>query len=225
MHLREFVNFGDENEIRSNLKECESELIGLASNLNTSRLLNERLFLLQKLVCYAGFQMKYLQQAYGFSTEFYAWIARNMFEIYLIVRSVLSSDENAKKFISRHAFDEIDILDGIKKIPESGHSKETTVIDKRIGVINDLVEKHGMTFSKAPRMAELAGETGLTNDYEGFYKFYSKYVHPSSWLILGDREKVHSSEYRNIFLIMAQFYAGLVAQVASDEIANLPREP
>ena len=53
----------------------------------------------------------------------------------------------------------------------------------------------------------LAKLVGCEAEYTAMFKFMSKYVHPSSWLINKPVEETQSDTYRNILVIHAQLYA------------------
>lgn len=60
---------------------------------------------------------------------------------------------------------------------------------------------------RATRTASQAEAVGEKAEYEAFFKLYSKYVHPSSFLLNGNPKSVHSPVFFNILVIQAQRYA------------------
>ena len=56
-------------------------------------------------------------------------------------------------------------------------------------------------------MQYLAQATDREHEYQTFYKFFSKFVHPSSWLVNGQRERTGASGYRNLIVGLAQVLA------------------
>lgn len=59
---------------------------------------------------------------------------------------------------------------------------------------------------RTPNFLELATRTGAEDEYRGFYKLYSKYAHPSAYLLFADRREVWSGYVRDIFLDRAVRY-------------------
>ncbi|KAF2340566.1 DUF5677 domain-containing protein [Flavobacterium tistrianum] len=55
-------------------------------------------------------------------------------------------------------------------------------------------------------MRTLSKNVNLEEEYLGFYKFYSKYVHPTSWSINVDDETKNSNEFKSILLVNNQKY-------------------
>ncbi len=62
----------------------------------------------------------------------------------------------------------------------------------------------------------------MKSEYEGFYKFYSKYVHPSAWTVLSDEDEYDTEAYWEIFLIQAQLHSHHAVSVG--ERFNAARE-
>jgi len=149
-------------------------------------------------------------------TEFYAWITRDLFELSLLIRYVLISPDNLRKFAAELAVDEIEMLQGMREIvqPEQVELKEA--IENRIKQVQEILAKHQMIPSKPIPVARLAKATNMEKEYRAFFKLYSKYVHPSCWLLMGSRERIHSPWIRDTFLIQAQYYTGIISKVVSD---------
>lgn len=47
---------------------------------------------------------------------------------------------------------------------------------------------------------------GLKDEYHAFYKYYSKYVHPSRWIVLADEDEYNTWECWETFIINTQLY-------------------
>jgi hypothetical protein len=90
-------------------------------------------------------------------------------------------------------------------------------ITDRIKELNNTTVKYDRTLHKHKPTAILAKETGMEEEYRAFFKLYSKYVHPSAWVIHGSTERVHRFEIKQTFLVQAQRYAGSIAKIVSDE--------
>ncbi len=57
----------------------------------------------------------------------------------------------------------------------------------------------------------MAEKAGMLQEYDGFYKFHSKYVHPTSWLVNGTREQVEDGAYREVLTLQAFNYGNELA--------------
>ncbi|MGH7492959.1 MAG: DUF5677 domain-containing protein [bacterium] len=67
------------------------------------------------------------------------------------------------------------------------------------------------------RLSELAKKVDMEKEYKAFFKLYSKYVHPSSWIIIGAEEEINGSMYRDTFLLQLQVYASMILQKVTEE--------
>lgn len=76
------------------------------------------------------------------------------------------------------------------------------------GVFDEYKERKTSLPTKTPSYRQLAASSGASEEYDAFYKLYSKYVHPSAYYLMGDHRQVHSGEVRDIFLDRAVIYAG-----------------
>jgi hypothetical protein len=63
--------------------------------------------------------------------------------------------------------------------------------------------------------ADLARETGETEDYDAFYKLYSKLVHPSSWSV-NSPSAVATPMYRQTLVVNAQAYSWRILSAIED---------
>jgi hypothetical protein len=185
-----------------------SELDGAIGRLKPS---DERHAVLRSIVRFAADQLHSLQVLYTFATEFRAWVARNLYETLLWCRYVLASDESLTSFTTGVQWDEIEMLEGLASVaPEEERS-----FGRRAQQIRRSLAKQGRSVAKSKRPKPLSEEVGAGREHEGFYKLYSKYVHPTAWLLYGPRDRVHDREVRNIFLIKAQVYAVEIGRMVS----------
>lgn len=72
----------------------------------------------------------------------------------------------------------------------------------------------------------LAKQTNNKLEYEAFFKLYSKYVHPSSWIINSHKSDYDNPVFRNIFFLQGRHFASCIIKLVSeyrDEQVNLPR--
>lgn len=161
--------------------------------LNLSRRFAHELFRLERLA--------------GEGIDLVAWCTRNAFELNLLVRYVLLSDAMAGAFLGESAKDEQQILEGFATFANGQSSEARAVVQSRIEDIGKLASKHGIQLRKPKSTSDIAKEVGCADEYAGLFKFMSKYVHPSSWLVNRKPEDTQSLEYWNVLVIHAQMYA------------------
>lgn len=138
--------------------------------------------------------------------EAVAHASRNMFELNIIYRHTRMSDENLKDWLGNKFQDEIEILEGILKLSENPGSDHELILQERIRHIRATAQKHQIKLSRQLTTKTIAAKVGLIDEYDGFFKLYSKFVHPTSWLINSKNDKVSSFEYKTILLVQFQTY-------------------
>jgi hypothetical protein len=74
---------------------------------------------------------------------------------------------------------------------------------------------------RTPPFHNLAAETGAADEYKSFYKLYSKYAHPSAYLLMADRREVWAGHVRDLFLDRAVRYAGHCSEVMEIFLRNV----
>lgn len=135
----------------------------------------------------------------------FAWLARNIFELDLVTRFVLKEPTNYKRIEKQFYKDEIEMFEGYKRLIE-GFSVDPG-IDTRLDDLKDKWESVDTDKGMPSTTLEIAEYVGATEEYKIFYKTYSKYVHPSIWLIFAPPELKQNPGFSNIFLMKSQKYA------------------
>jgi hypothetical protein len=134
--------------------------------------------------------------------EKYAWPARIIYELLLYTKFVLSDENNFLSFSKQVLIDEKELIEGIEslfkeeeKTPSMRASKQS--IQKRL-------EDYKGIRNLPRNYKEIADDVGLSKDYTAFYKLFSKFVHPSPWLLMGNEEFVHNKSFRKNILMTAE---------------------
>lgn len=199
------MEFLDLDRLAERLSELEALLTKLCTEIQTGFSRNDRNVALHSLASRSSFEIAKLRGALRSPTEYLALCARNLFELNARARVVLQSDQNLQTWIGEVAQDEKEILEGILELGQSSED-DTEVLKARLTQIDQTAARHGVPLAKAPRVHELAKAAGLEREYKGLFKLYSKYVHPSSWIVNAG-ERTQSWDVRNIFIIRAQYHA------------------
>jgi hypothetical protein len=141
-------------------------------------------------------------------TENAARAVRNCLETNLIGRYVLASNDNVRNWLSLRAQEEIDVLSSLLRVlARDSHSAEHEQLEGRIRDLQTLLAKHDMPKAvRLPRWRHLAIEYHLQDDYDALYGLFSKYVHPSAWLIVKPDDG-WATTFTKTFVIHAQLYA------------------
>jgi hypothetical protein len=134
--------------------------------------------------------------------EKYAWPARNIYELLLYTKYVLSSENNVRSFSKQVYLDEKELIEGYESLlPEVETDSSIEPIKQHL---NERL--HRLTaVEELPRSYKLIAEAvELQDRYTAFYKLFSKFVHPTPWLLLKGDKHVNSEPFRKIILMTAE---------------------
>ena len=219
MKLGDITKFGTYEEVLENLEKLKSALNKSAKEIPVKPIDDFAGFALTKLISYSLIQIERLILYVQFPIEVHALIARNLFECSLLCDYFMLDSANARLFIFQKAIDEIQINEGILGLSVSELAEKFTLpLIERNNHIRFTLQKHGIIGKelKIWTVKFLAEQTNNVDEYNAFFKLYSKYVHPSPWTILGEVSEYDNDTYRNIFLIQAQYYSSRIIKICED---------
>lgn len=136
--------------------------------------------------------------------EFIAILARNLFECYLLISYIIEEPSSAKEFIGQKAYDELAINEGFLALKTPASEGSIKIVQERMDYIQALMESAELAPSKHWTVGYLAQKTNNKIEYDAFFKLFSKYVHPSSWLVNGRDDEYDNPVFRNIFFSQGQ---------------------
>ena len=216
MKFGDKVIYGSTDDVNTNLRKIISVL-----NEDVSKLLLKEghdyiLFALRALTSYTGVLFERLISYQDFPIEYNAISARNLFECYLLIAYIISDPSKGKEFLSQKAFEELEINEGFLAL-KTANTSETSIklIRNRMDYIKELMKKNEFTPSRHWTVSYLAQQTNNKVEYEAFFKLYSKYVHPSSWIVNSLNNEYDNQVFRNIFLLQGQLYASRIIKLIS----------
>jgi hypothetical protein len=163
-------------------------------------------------------QLSRVRNWYEEPADMVAWATRNLFELDLLVRFVLKSEENMLRFLGERARDEIEILEGLISLGEDQSSRNVAILRARVDDLKRIAQKHKIRPEKHRTTRDLADAAGLRHVYDALFKLYSKYVHPSSWLVNASRQMI--DEYKDAFVLEAQRYALDTLHMVSEAVRS-----
>jgi hypothetical protein len=217
MKLGDKVVFGSTEDVNTNLRKIISVLDEEVSKLLLKEGVDYPLFALRALTNYTGVLFDRLISHQDFPIEYNAISARNLFECYLLIAYINSDPSKAKEFLSQKAYDELEINEGFLSL-KTANTSETSIklIRDRMDYIKELMKKNGFIPSRHWTVSSLAQQTNNKVEYEAFFKLYSKYVHPSSWIVNSFNNEYDNPIFRNIFLLQGQLYASRIIKLISE---------
>lgn len=213
--------YGSTVDVNANLRK-----IILVLNEEVSKLLlkqgeDYQLFALRALTSYTGELFDRLISHKDFPIEYNAISARNLFECYLMIAYIIKDPSKAKEFLSQKAYDELQINEGFLSITTANTSEiAVKSIHDRMEFIKELMKKNNFTPSKSWNVNDLAEKTNNQTEYKAFFKLYSKYVHPSSWIVNSRDGEYNNPVFKNIFILQGQHYASCITKLINEYLNN-----
>lgn len=202
-------------DVNKNLHKLVSELNEKTSVLVKNERLDYTLFSLRAL---AGYTLKLFERLVShqdFPIEYSAISARNLFECYLLVAFITNDPKKGKEFLSQKAFDELEINEGFLSLATDTSKESIRVIQERMDYIKLLMKKNNFNPSKYWTVNYLAQKTNNKEEYDAFFKLYSKYVHPSSWIVNNDNNEYDNPVFRNIFFSQGHIFSNRIIKLIS----------
>jgi hypothetical protein len=144
------------------------------------------------------------------SNELLAWSVRNLYEIHLTLKRVLQSEESLNQWMGQYFNDDREIIAGFQELRDRYPAPVNELHDRQQEALKKVSDKLGIEMSRPWRVPELARSVGSEVEYRMFYKFLSKYVHPTSWLINANPDRTNSDHYRNMLVGLVQILAGRI---------------
>jgi hypothetical protein len=221
MKFGDKVIYGSTEGIRANLNEIILQLNDKVSKLKEKEGLDFVIISLRSLTNYTSILLERLIIYQQSPIEFIAISARNLFECYLLVAFILSDSSKAKEFVGQKAAQELEINEGFLSLTKLS-TPEATInsIQDRMTYIKDLMKNHEIPIEKHWTVSYLAKQTNNKAEYEAFFKLYSKYVHPSSWILNSQASEYDNPVFRNIFIMQGQHYASCIQKLVSNYLGS-----
>lgn len=202
------------NDLNKELRLIVAELNEDASKLIINKETDYRIVALRGICNYTRILFDRLITNQNAPIEHLAISARNLFECYLLIAYVIDEPSRAKEFISQKAFDELEINEGFLSLTTTTTSeKSIKMIQDRIDYIEKLMKSADLTPSKHWHVSHLARQTNNKSEYDAFFKLYSKYVHPSSWLVNSHDYEYDNPVFKSIFFSQGQIFAKRIVKL------------
>ncbi len=133
-----------------------------------------------------------------------ASVGRNIFELFLILDYILKSGDNMRDWIGQKVTDEIQVLECLRLFSDIPNYCAWTA--KRISSIREIASREGISETKYKNPSEYARLLGRMDEYDRYYKIFSKFTHPSSWVINENKKELESSPFRVFFIVKTERY-------------------
>lgn len=195
------------NNLSKELSLIVAELNEEASKLLINNETDYRVVALRGLSNYTLVLFDRLMANQNTPIETIAISARNLFECYLLIAYVIDEPSRAKEFIGQKAFDELEINEGFLSLTNTTtHETYVRIIQDRMSYIKKLMESAELKPSRYWTVNHLAIQTNNKIEYDTFFKLYSKYIHPSSWIVNSHDYERDNPVFKNIFFSQGQIF-------------------
>ena len=203
-NLAEVIGF-----IKSNVALIDQHLEFIQANLGKA----ERNFVLYNLLAKVNLYLYCLMSSLSGPIEVIGFISRSLFELSLITRYVLMSEENLIQFVAESAVDKVQLLEGLLEAGDIAYKEDIESIKEEIAKLKTTQEKFNFPSKKPNSIKTIARIVDSELEYKALYKLFSKYVHPSSFSInLGSEALMSEDRLRHTFLAFALTYAVVTFQ-------------
>jgi hypothetical protein len=140
-------------------------------------------------------------------TPMLAWACRNLLELNVLIKYVLKSEADARRFIAHRLVDGIEIFKYAKTYQEFREpGSATPAIDETIRLAEEQKRSEGINETRFLSMAETADKVGMAKEYTYMSKVTSKLVHPTAWSILAMNDQGEFAGFKNIFFFASVRY-------------------
>lgn len=131
-----------------------------------------------------------------------ALVARSIFELHLTVKYYLNIPDGIALFLRQAEVQNVMIHTATLHWIRATHPDENDPVRKQFEHIRTYLDD-GRKLPRIPTMRDLAKGADMEQEYDGFYRRYSQYVHPTSWIINKETSEVERSPYREMFIMQA----------------------
>ncbi len=172
---------------------------------------NDRNVVVHNLTLFNSVQCEQLAEAMNRYVDEIAWRVRNLFELNLVLRHVLKSEQNLQTYISLGMQEELEFAKVALGDNNDVSNPHVVNVQNRIVALETALRERKV-FRRIRRLTikKLAEEGEVKEEYGQVFDFISRYVHPSTWFVLGEPKETFSSIYRGILI-----YKGLVYSLDS----------
>ena len=129
-----------------------------------------------------------------------AWVTRNLLELSVWIEFCTASDTNAKRFDEDAMRDMLGWSNAIQGMFTDKHDEEHKKLSGKIDDLKNFAVSKGMAplDDDFKQVREAADELGRTN-FRWLYKLYSKFAHPTAWIVHSASSVEADEDFRDMF--------------------------
>jgi len=207
--LGDYIQEGNLADLSAALRKQIESLEEKASEIWKQTHLGDACRVFPALLRCTARQLLILDKCHDLPVEVAAGACRTTFETNIRVRLATTDPAYLMKFQLEFVGDEQSLINAFIKLADpSTNSPARATLDKRLQEIEAVLNRRGLvSVNRPPNVSDNAKSAGVLSEYDSMYRFYSKYVHASGWLVLATDERRDSDDHRKILQVMTQVYA------------------
>jgi hypothetical protein len=130
-----------------------------------------------------------------------AWITRNLLELVVWIEFATKSDENAKRFQDDATKDLYGWAKAAIDLEKGRDSAEHKKLSDKMSELEKFAQSRGLVKlgDDYMRVSAIAKELGHDADFAPRYKLYSKFAHPTAWIVRTASSVEADADVRNMF--------------------------
>jgi hypothetical protein len=161
----------------------------------------------QHLRKYLDLQLERLYDWAEGPVDLLALVTRSLLELLFWTEFVLEANQNAQRFFEEQR---IDLSELVRKAVSAFEAETKAMFDETPEGLSALLAVKGKRVENSKR-----------NDLDAYtFKLCSKYIHPSSWLLMDLKDRLNSDMNRKLFWMMSLRYAASISALL--ELAPSP---
>lgn len=138
----------DREDIPNHVRGLANRCREVAKTIRDNNERTDRRLVFENFCLYAARELEHVADFVFSDVAGLAWATRNLFELNLIVRHVLASEENVRLWLGQSLSDERDFLEGVLSTStESNAPGPKGVLEDRLKALGATAERHGVNFA------------------------------------------------------------------------------
>jgi len=145
---------------------------------------------------------------------------RNIFEIYIIMLHIQSSEPELKRWYGQQHKDSTDVIQGFRKLVIK-KGLDSAQLDELHKFEDDSLKNSQYKPEKNFNISHLAKTHGYGDDYGFIYRLSSKLVHPSAMKVNGYEELTENNHYLTVVVQSAVYFSQKLEKLANEALENV----
>lgn len=211
LRLKEFVSYADENALKCKLVAQRAQISDTASWITNNKKRTAEDLIMYNLLMAAVENYEIAITNISGPIQIISLCTRNIYELYLRCRYLQVDSAHFQEWETEACNDKIQILEGFLQLDNAdsvANNKNRLLITTERDRLKQVCETHKRKIRSQKNISQIARELGKCVEYKALFKFCSKLIHPTSYLLNSRPDDTQHLDWRNILLIHLQLWAG-----------------